>query len=303
MIFHGRPGRGKEENIGDNEEVLQGGGVVLSAFAEAGLSAQELVEKKAFTRTPDSLRVPEEEILESGVQEQKLNLMGSSEVVHIKIRDDGSAVFKPRDGEVDFSRGFGHKQGTLYLRERAAYLVDRFLGFNLVPPTTIREVDGRVGSVQQFIPDTQELCEISHTDCAAHDSDFGRLMLFDYLVWNADRNERNLLVSKTPEGKRSIHAIDNSLTFDGQASLYSVKNSLGEPVPSDIAQNIQKIIQDEGMKALLKELLLELLPKKDVMAFFARMEMLAQDLSGHKEDSNHIPPPYIFRNYNPGGSR
>src|SRR5262245_11545931 len=64
----------------------------------------------------------------------------------------GLAVYKPRRGERplwDFPRG------TLCQREFAAYLLSAVLGWDLVPPTVLRDGPYGIGSVQLFI-DAQE---------------------------------------------------------------------------------------------------------------------------------------------------
>ena len=50
----------------------------------------------------------------------------------------GLAIYKPRDGE---SPLWDFPSGTLYKREYAAYLLDDVLGWNMIPPTVIRDAD------------------------------------------------------------------------------------------------------------------------------------------------------------------
>ena len=54
-------------------------------------------------------------------------------LAQIQLGDQtGLAIYKPRDGE---SPLWDFPSGTLYKREYAAYLLDEFLGWNLVPPS------------------------------------------------------------------------------------------------------------------------------------------------------------------------
>lgn len=46
------------------------------------------------------------------------------------------AIYKPQRGEAPL---WDFPEGTLYLREYAAYLVSESLGWSLIPPTTIRD--------------------------------------------------------------------------------------------------------------------------------------------------------------------
>ena len=101
-------------------------------------------------KTPENLRTPTEVTIESHEKESGKKLGGgTNQTLYIKLKNDGSVVFKPKDGEAEM---LAHLEQ--YKRERAAYLVDRFMGLNLIPATVIREIDGKIGSAQEFIPDT-----------------------------------------------------------------------------------------------------------------------------------------------------
>ena len=57
-------------------------------------------------------------------------------------------VYKPRRGEAPL---WDFPSGTLCLREYAAWLVSEALGWNIVPPTVLRNGENGFGSVQLFI--------------------------------------------------------------------------------------------------------------------------------------------------------
>jgi uncharacterized repeat protein (TIGR03843 family) len=57
-------------------------------------------------------------------------------------------IYKPRKGERPL---WDFASGTLCLRERAAYLVSEALGWNVVPPTVLRDGPHGWGSVQLFV--------------------------------------------------------------------------------------------------------------------------------------------------------
>lgn len=83
---------------------------------------------------------------------EQLNNGNVNSVMLVHFKDDGKGIYKPKTGEDDFSERPLLPGGTFFQRERAGYLVDDFLHFNLVPPTVIREegVSDGVGSVQRF---------------------------------------------------------------------------------------------------------------------------------------------------------
>lgn len=76
-------------------------------------------------------------------------IVGSARFVELK--DDGSAVYKPHDTHE------GEKRIELINKERAAYLIDRFLGFNFVPPTVVRELN-KASEVWAWYPRRKTFC-------------------------------------------------------------------------------------------------------------------------------------------------
>ena len=74
----------------------------------------------------------------------KLIPWGSNYSFAVAMGDDKGrealAIYKPRDGENPL---YDFPEGTLYLREVAAYRLSCLLGWGLVPPTVVR--DGPVG--------------------------------------------------------------------------------------------------------------------------------------------------------------
>jgi len=70
-------------------------------------------------------------------------------------------VFKPLSGEssavkAEISRDTGCAPESIYpfyTMERLAYTVSEHFGFDVVPPTVIREIEGEVGSLQFFLED------------------------------------------------------------------------------------------------------------------------------------------------------
>lgn len=73
--------------------------------------------KKA--ESPPRVKSPKEDILTSRekISSKKIG-QGITDSSFVEFKDDGKGVFKTED----------------YQNERCAYLIDRFLGFNLTPP-------------------------------------------------------------------------------------------------------------------------------------------------------------------------
>lgn len=236
----------------------------------------------------------EEKILSEREIERRNKLSsGMNKAEAIQLKDDGSAVLKLKSME-NAMRSRNVERGTYYKRERAAYLVDKFLGLNLVPPTVIRLVEDEIGSCQKFIEDKLHLHELVDekfgftervddynarvvTIVEENFQAFVKLLIFDYLIWNSDRYEFNFLISGN-----KLWAIDNGLSFAHDSlgpmiHIYYLKNkiNLSEAVKN---QFLEAVSWDEGKK-VLRQYLEELLSKNEVNAFFVRLDRLPDLLS------------------------
>lgn len=231
--------------------------------------SENIVEKR---KSP--LTTPEEEVLEKRETSKKGKMLkeGVNKIHFIEFRGDGSGVFKPASGERAELRDQVEK-GTYYKRERAAYLVSRFLDLDLVPPTVIREIDSEIGSVQQFIPDAKVAWEISEEE--KRDDrlriQLMKLWLFDYIITNSDRHGGNLLFKK---GK--IYAIDNGLSFGGGCACYFREDYFDVPIPKEIIDKFEKFVSWKEGKEILRDLLDELLKENEADACLKRIEWIAE---------------------------
>jgi hypothetical protein len=121
------------------------------------------------------------------------------------------AVYKPRAGEAPL---YDFPDGTLYLRELAAYLFSRWAGWTLVPPTVVRDGPHGPGSVQLYIqPDGDE--SDRERFWGSKRLEVERLVLYDHIVNNADRKISHCLRDRM--GK--VWGIDHGLTFNQEPKL------------------------------------------------------------------------------------
>jgi hypothetical protein len=133
------------------------------------------------------------------------------------------AIYKPQAGEAPL---YDFPDGTLYLRELAAYLFSRWADWNLVPPTVVREGPRGVGSVQLYVQPEGERADRNDFWGSRH-PDIERLVLFDHLANNADRKISHCL--RDPLGK--VWGIDHGLTFNREPKLRTVLwQFVGEPI-------------------------------------------------------------------------
>lgn len=201
---------------------------------------------------------------------------------------EGLGIYKPRRGERplwDFPRG------TLCQREAAAYLVSETLGWHLVPPTVLRDVDPHgYGSVQLFIDADPDVHYFSMR--GNYDDAFKRIAAFDVLANNADRKGGHILLGN--DGR--LWAIDHGITFHVEPKLRTVIwDYAGEPLPPPLVEDISKLctrLETESDPVAL--LLCELLDRHEVDALRRRAErMLRRPRFPHPGGGRSMPWPPV----------
>lgn len=140
------------------------------------------------------------------------------------------AVYKPSRGERplwDFARG------TLCLRERAAFIASEAIGWQLVPPTVLRNGPHGWGSLQYFVNHDPEEHYLTLVDDFANQTK--RIALFDAIINNADRKSGHVLLGNNSR----IWAIDHGVCFHTDYKLRSVIwDYAGQSIPQDILHDL-----------------------------------------------------------------
>jgi hypothetical protein len=148
------------------------------------------------------------------------------------------AIYKPQAGEAPL---YDFPDGTLYLREYAAYLFSRWAGWDLVPPTIVRDGPRGVGSVQLYVQPEGERPG-RHDFWGSRDPAVERLVLFDHLVNNADRKISHCL--RDAAGK--VWGIDHGLTFNREPKLRTVLwQFVGEPISPQLLREL-RVLRDRA---------------------------------------------------------
>jgi uncharacterized repeat protein (TIGR03843 family) len=194
-------------------------------------------------------------------------------------------VYKPQSGE---RRLWDFPEGTLFKRERAAYVLSELLGWDLVPQTVIDQgplgigsfqnwIEAQVNQVDIFTPDeipahwltiTSGVDESGQRVTLAHSNseDLQKISLLDALMNNADRKAGHLLTDAT--GK--TWAIDHGVTFNVEAKLRTVLwGWLDQEIPANLLEQIalakEQIRTSELKDLLAKDELDELLDRFKVI--------------------------------------
>ena len=140
----------------------------------------------------------------------------SNTTLYAAISLDGvttACVYKPIRGERPL---WDFPDGTLAYREVAAYAVSTATGWDVVPPTVLRDGPFGPGMVQLWIDvdETVDPVELVRSDHPA----LRRMAVFDAVVNNADRKGGHLL--PVPGGH--VYGVDHGVCFSEDPKLRTV---------------------------------------------------------------------------------
>lgn len=197
-------------------------------------------------------------------------------------------VYKPMQGEREL---WDFPTGTLYLRERAAYLVSQLLAWDVVPETIIGHGPYGIGSFQAwkdaevtqvdiFSPDqipTDWIKVFSGFDengnqvALAHSANeqLAKIALFDVLINNADRKAGHLLT----DVQNKIWAVDHGVTFSVEPKLRTVLwGWIDQEIKAEFLADLKT-----ALPLFEKSELTELLSPSEFDQFISRAENLLSD--------------------------
>ena len=175
------------------------------------------------------------------------------------------AIYKPQAGEAPL---YDFPDGTLYLREHAAYLFSRWAGWDLVPPTVVRHGPHGIGSVQLYIQPDGERPD-HHDFWGSRDPAIERMVLFDHIVNNADRKISHCL--RDTDGK--VWGIDHGLTFNRELKLRTVLwQFVGEPISRPL---MRELIELRDRREELREILADVIDVGEIEALLRRITRVA----------------------------
>lgn len=147
-------------------------------------------------------------------------------------------VYKPRRGETPL---WDFPDGTLCLREVAAYEVARALGWPNVPSTVLREGPYGEGSVQAFVE--PQGGHHYFTLAEAMPDEFRRVALFDAVVNNADRKSGHCILGS--DGR--VWVVDHGVCFAEEDKLRTVIwEFAAEPVPGPLLDDLRRVRERLG---------------------------------------------------------
>jgi len=178
-----------------------------------------------------------------------------------------ACVYKPIAGERPL---WDFPDGTLAGREVGAHLVSQATGWDVVPPTVMRDGPLGVGMCQLWIdvdPDADVLAML-HSDHPG----LRRIAIFDAVVNNADRKGGHLL----PAPGGHVFGVDHGICFSTDDKLRTILwQWRGTPLPDETLDTLAALRED--LAAGLGRRLRELLTSREVAATRRRVDRLLRE--------------------------
>ncbi len=196
------------------------------------------------------------------------------------------AVYKPQRGERPL---WDFPDGSLCRRETATFVVSDALGWDIVPPTVLRDGPYGIGAVQRFVEHDPD--EHYFTLLEAHEERFLRFAVFDVVVNNADRKGGHCL-QELATGH--VYGIDHGLTFHAAPKLRTVIwDFAGTAVPAELVADLVSL--RTRLEGPLDPVMAELLAPIEFDALLRRIDELvgAGTLPVPDEGYHSVPWPMI----------
>lgn len=180
-------------------------------------------------------------------------------------------VYKPLRGEAPL---WDFPDGTLYRREYAAFVLSEALGWQIVPPTVIREEGPHgVGTVQLYIHHEREEADYFAIR-ERHAREVKRMAVFDLIANNTDRKAGHCIRDEAGH----VWGIDHGLTFNLHSGLRTVIWDFGgERIPKRLVRDMKRVEDDLGARDGIAGKLYELLFEEEIEAMVERMRKLMQE--------------------------
>jgi hypothetical protein len=175
-----------------------------------------------------------------------------------------ACVYKPVQGERPL---WDFPDGTLAGREVAAYAVSAATGWDVVPPTVMREGPFGAGMCQLWVT-VDEAVDLSALARSDH-PDLRRMAVFDAVVNNADRKGGHLL----PRADGRVQGVDHGICFSAEDKLRTLLwQWRGLPLTAEAVDVLSCLRAD--LEGPLGETLRGLLTRREVRATVQRVERL-----------------------------
>ena len=207
--------------------------------------------------------------------------------------EEVEAVYKPQRGERPL---WDFPEGTLYLREQAAFLISQALGWDLVPATVVRDGPHGSGSVQQFIDHDPERHYFTIEGQLQYTTQLQKIVLLDIIINNADRKGGHVLIQERENQPDRLWAIDHGVCFNVEHKLRSVIWEFsGTPIPVDQMASLKAFHEKLTISTNpIHTQLNKLLNTQEILALLSRLKSLIDHaIFPHPGSGRHYPWPPV----------
>jgi uncharacterized repeat protein (TIGR03843 family) len=179
---------------------------------------------------------------------------------------------------------------SLHMREVAAYLVAKAVGWLFVPPTVLREGPYGNGALQLYIAPQRGVHYFEFAEDPRYQGELMRLCAFDVIVNNADRKAGHCLL----DAAGCLWSIDHGTCFHVDDKLRSVIWQFGgKAIPTDVLADLEALQKDLSCGARDRSStnlgdLESLLEPEEGAALLARVTALVE--AGFFPDPGDDPP-------------
>ena len=189
------------------------------------------------------------------------------------------AIFKTADSDPGLHNKTWRKEydyADRYMHDLAAYRLDRLLGLYMVPFTMEYEYQGKKGALQYWVEDsiskTQLIQQKKKLKGYCNQDDESELMkVFDWLIFNEDRNTGNRLFS---EDYATLWLIDHTRAFRSQDRSTPKKETLPDYISPRLITKLEALTRSELQKHLGK-----FLHRDQIKGILHRRDRLLSDYS------------------------
>lgn len=201
--------------------------------------------------------------------------------------DETLSVYKPSRGERPL---WDFPTGTLAAREVAAWVVSEAAGWEIVPPTVLREdAPFGAGSLQLFIDHDPE----RHYLVLMEDrlEEFPPFAALDVVINNADRKAGHVLEDRAGR----LWAVDHGVTFHTEPKLRTVIwQFAGEPITAEVRAALERLERELSGDTETAASLRSLLSEQEATATLERTTaLLAADQFPQPGGNHPLPWPLI----------
>jgi uncharacterized repeat protein (TIGR03843 family) len=203
------------------------------------------------------------------------------------------AVYKPQRGERPL---WDFPQGTLYLREKAVFLTSQTLGWDVVPPTVLRDGPHGPGSVQQFVEHDPDRHYFTIEGQPQYQKQLQQIVLLDVITNNADRKGGHILLQEQENQSERLWGIDHGVCFHAEHKLRTVIwEFAGSPISSAQLTALTTFQEKLAVNAnQIRTQLNDLLSEQEVMAMLHRLRnLIDRGIFPHPGPGRHYPWPPV----------